>query len=323
MALAAATGFLTRKGSIAGAAVVVDHGLQQDSSRVARDAASLCARFGLAPVLVRRVRVDRSGGPEAAARSARYEALTQVAHELGASAVMLGHTMDDQAETVLLALARGSGPRSLAGMPAHRGIFRRPLLSLPRSVARAAAVDSLEDLGLGPDRIWSDPHNADPAYLRARVRHEVLPLLADVLGPGVPGALARSAAILAEDALVLEQAADKLFARARCTPAPEPGNLAVAPCDPVGLGAVDVLIALDVATLAAEPTAVRLRALLAAARVAGCPASALSRAHAQAMDEAISRWRGQGPVSLPAGRVVIRRCGRLILGRSTCGTDRS
>ena len=100
--------------------------------------------------------------------------------------VLLGHTLDDQAETVLLGLGRGSGPRSIAGMPAVDGRYLRPLLGLRRDHdARRPAPPS--DLP-----VWDDPHNADPAFQRVRLRHEVLPLLEDVLQGGVAEALART-----------------------------------------------------------------------------------------------------------------------------------
>ncbi|MEJ2579420.1 MAG: tRNA lysidine(34) synthetase TilS, partial [Kineosporiaceae bacterium] len=173
---------------------------------VAARAADTCRGFGLDPVDV--LVVDAAAGPggdgpEAAARTARYRALTGAADRYGAAAVLLGHTRDDQAETVLLGLVRGSGARSLAGMPARRGVFRRPLLDL----SREGTGDACAALGLAP---WQDPANADPAYARARLR-PVLRSLAQVLGPGLPGALARSAALLREDADALDALAGRLL----------------------------------------------------------------------------------------------------------------
>ncbi|MCU1691240.1 MAG: tRNA lysidine(34) synthetase TilS [Frankiales bacterium] len=185
LALAAALAH-ERPGAIA---LVVDHGLQRGSADVARHAADQCAGLGLdARVLTGTV----SGTGEAAARDLRLSLL-----EASGATVLLGHTRDDQAETVLLGLARGAGARSLAGMPAVRGPFRRPLLHLDRGTVRQACAEA----GLTP---WEDPHNTDPAYARVRVRREVLPLLETALGPGVAAALARSAAQLREDADALD-----------------------------------------------------------------------------------------------------------------------
>ena len=188
---------------------------------------------------------------------------------------------------MLLGLARGSGPRSLAGMPARRGRYRRPLLDLPRALTHEAC----SALGLDP---VLDPSNADPRYTRARVR-SALAVLEDALGPGLPVALARTAALLAEDVAALELAAADLLAAAAAQPGRGSGELS---CK----------------VLAAAPDAVRRRALLAAARAAGAAAGSLSRRHALALDALVTRPRGQGPVHLPGGVVAGRRSG------SGCGT---
>jgi tRNA(Ile)-lysidine synthase len=182
LALAEAVAFEAPKLAVAAGAVVVDHGLQDGSAAVAARAAAQCRRLGLDPVEVVAVQVeDGRAGPEAAARAARYAALEAAAERLGAELVLLGHTRDDQAEGVLLGLARGSGARSLSGMPARRGRYARPLLGLSRSQPAAAAAAS----GLRP---WEDPHNADPAYARVRARSLLAALEAE-LGPGAePGA---------------------------------------------------------------------------------------------------------------------------------------
>jgi tRNA(Ile)-lysidine synthase len=254
---------------------------------VAAAAAGACRRLGLAPVQllgVAEAATGRRGGPEAAARDARYEALDRAADEQGAAAVLLGHTLDDQAETVLLGLARGSGARSLAGMPARRGRLRRPLLELPRDTTREACAA----LGLSPHE---DPANFDPAYARVRVR-QAMALLDEALGPGLPAALARTAAQLAQDADALDGYAEELVRRARV----EGGY--------------------DVFALAAAPDAVRRRALLAAARIAGSPAGTLGSRHALALDALVAgRRRGavHGPVHLPGGVVATCACGTLSL----------
>jgi tRNA(Ile)-lysidine synthase len=190
-------------------AVVVDHGLQEGSAEVAEGARLQLESLGLAPVQVRRVAVEAAGmGPEAAARTARYAALDAAAAELGAAAVLLGHTLDDQAEQVLLGLGRGSGTRSLAGMPVKRGRYLRPFLSLRREDTEEVC----EVAGLQP---WHDPSNSDPQYMRSRIRMRVMPFLEDEMGPGVAQALWRSAQILAADADYLQAQAAEEYRRLR------------------------------------------------------------------------------------------------------------
>ncbi|MEN1976940.1 tRNA lysidine(34) synthetase TilS, partial [Cellulomonas olei] len=209
LALAAATAFVATaggRGRLRAGAVVVDHGLQPGSADVASRAAAACRRLGLDPVEVVAVDVTGPGGPEAAARAARTGALESAAGRLGAAAVLLGHTRDDQAEGVLLGLARGSGARSLAGMAPVRGLLRRPLLA----VTRAQTVAACAALGLDP---WHDPTNAGAAPgdpRRSRVRAHVMPVLERELGPGVAAALARSAELLREDADALDALAAAL-----------------------------------------------------------------------------------------------------------------
>lgn len=203
LALAAALAHEAPRRGWRGAGVTVDHGLQPGSARRAREVAAVLRGLGLDPARSVRASVlagTGGGGPEAAARAARYTALDSVAADVGAAAVLLAHTRDDQAETVLLGLARGSGARSLAGMPGRRGRYRRPLLGLGRASAREACAA----LGLEP---WDDPQNRDPAFARARVRHQALPALEAALGPGVADALARSAAQLRADADLLDDLA--------------------------------------------------------------------------------------------------------------------
>ena len=283
LALAAATAFVARRAGLRAGAVVVDHGLQTGSDAVAARAAATCRDLGLAPVEVVPVHVAAAGGPEAAARSARHEALAAAATRTGARAILLGHTLDDQAETVLLRLARGSGARSLAGMPAVRGLLRRPLLGLRRADTEAVCAA----LGLAP---WHDPTNATgpTAPRRSRVRHEVLPVLTDVLGPGVVPALARTAAALALDDAALAAAGADLLARA------------------TGAGA-----GADADLLAAAPAAVRRRAVRDLLAAAGVPGADLGSTHVLGVDALLADWRGQGPVALPGGREARRACGRL------------
>ena len=209
LALAEAASFFGRRGDYRVGAVVVDHALQPGSAEVAAEAAVKLRGMGLDPVQVRTVSVPASGmGPEAAARTVRYAALDAAVEETGADAVLLGHTLDDQAEQVLLGLARGSGTRSLAGMRPVRGKYLRPLLALRRS--ETEEICSSE--GLNP---WFDPSNADPAFARSRVRAEVLPFLEENLGPGIAEALFRSSRILANDADYLDAVSAEAFARLR------------------------------------------------------------------------------------------------------------
>jgi tRNA(Ile)-lysidine synthase len=261
--------------------VIVDHGLQPGAGQRAHAVAHRAVDLGADPVEVVAVPVGSAGGPEAAARAARLAALRAAADRHHAP-VLLAHTADDQAETVLLGLARGAGARSLAGMPAVREPFRRPFLTLRRTLVHA--VLQLDDA----PHVWQDPHNADPTFARARVRHTVLPMLERELGPGVADALARTARLLADDAEALDGWAEHV--------------LDAAATDPDGTSRVGV----DV--LLAQPAAVRSRVLKRLAHRAGAPGSDLTVGHVRAMDALVTRWHGQGPLHLP-GRVQAGRAG--------------
>ena len=263
-------------------AVVVDHGLQVGSRAVAQRAAGQCRDLGLEAHVVA-VEVNLAGeGIEAAAREARYAALESAADAYGADAILLGHTLDDQAETVLIRLTRGSGARSLAGMASVAGRLVRPLLGISRATVRA----SVSDLDA-----WEDPHNVDDSMLRPRVRHELIPVLADVLGPGAVAALARTAALLRADADALDAWADREFA-----------SIASIEKDWVDL---------PVDALSAVPEAIRMRLIRRACITAGSPAGALTFDHVVAIGELVSNWRGQGAVSVPGPVTVERRYDRL------------
>ena len=279
LALAAAIAFEAPRAGVPAGAVTVDHGLQPGSAVRAEGTATLLRNLGLDPVHVVRVQVGRDGGPEAAARTARYAALRTAAADHGAR-VALGHTLDDQAETVLLGLGRGSGPRSVAGMVTERPPFWRPLLGIRRSTTLAACA-ALEL------PVWDDPWNDDPAYTRVRLRTEVLPLLEDVLGGGVAPALARTAALLREDLDLLDD-----LARA------ELDRLA----DGTGLPAREVAVL---------PDALRRRVLRSWLRAGGVPD--LQAVHLAAVDALLTDWRGQGRVDLPGGAGVVRASGTLTL----------
>jgi tRNA(Ile)-lysidine synthase len=165
----------------------VHHGLRPEADREAAGVRDLAARLDC-PVTVERVRVSHRPGrsPEAAARTARYAALGRAADAAGATRIALGHTADDQAETVLMRLLQGAGPRGLGGIPPRRGRLIRPLLA----VDRAAVLAYLAAEGLP----WvDDPSNQDPKMLRNRIRHELLPLLAAQGWPRIRTALRRTA----------------------------------------------------------------------------------------------------------------------------------
>jgi len=286
LALACCTAFVAPRLGLRAGLVSVDHGLQPGSAARAAQVVTWAGTVGLDPALAVPVRVaGRTGGPEAAARQARYEGLAAAAGTHGAAAVLLGHTRDDQAETVLLALARGGGPRGLAGMPARREwygrTFLRPFLDLSRAGTRAVCVEA----GLRP---WEDPHNTDPGYARARVR-AAMPHLVAALGEPVVANLARTAALVAADLAALDEVADRVTAE-------------VTDADGV----------VWTAPLAVHPPAVRRRVLRRYALQRGVPGAALARVHLEALDALVCRWHGQGPVGLPGGLRVSRIDGRLV-----------
>jgi tRNA(Ile)-lysidine synthase len=297
LALAAALAYEAPRLGLRGGGVTVDHGLQEGSAAQASRVEAALLALGLDPV--RRVRVSvppGAGGPEAAARSARYAALEQEAQQTGAAAVLLGHTRDDQAETVLLGLARGSGARALAGMPARRGRFRRPMLGLARATLREACLEQR----LEP---WDDPHNRDPSYARVRVRHQVLPALEEALGPGIAEALARSAAQLAADCDALDEIARGEEGRIQGPDAT--GNI-------TGDTTGGTLATLDIEGLAGLAPAIRTRVLRQAALLAGCPGGSLTATHIAALDALVTGWHGQRGADLPGAVQAQRRYGRLL-----------
>ena len=256
-----------------GRSITVDHGLQDGSAEQAAAAAALIQGLGFDGTVVR-VDVTGPGGPEAAARRARYAALAEHA----AGPVLLGHTMDDQAETVLLGLGRGSGPRSIAGMRAWTPPWGRPLLGVRRADTAAACADA----GLKP---WNDPHNADPAFTRVRLRHEVLPLLDDVLGGGVVPALARTAELLADDLAGLDEVAEDAMDGAL-----EDG-------------------ALLTRVLRRRPAAVRRRVLRSWA--AGAGAEPLTSEHLHRLDDLVTAGRQGAAVRLPGAIDAVLEADRL------------
>ena len=276
LALAAASVFEGSRIGVLVGAVIVEHGLQPETKAVAEATAKTLAELGASPVEVRAVKVvkTKAGGPEAAARTARYAALDAAADELGAKFVMLAHTLNDQAETVLLGLARGSGNRSLNAMSEVNGRYLRPLLGIERQTT----VAFCEDSGLNA---WHDPQNSDGKFARVRARNKVLPVLEAELGPGIAQALARTAEQLREDEAVLAPMAQDFF-----------DNF-------VSLKATSIEIAL--AEFEAAPLAIRHRVIAMALTVLQAPEFA--RVHIRAIDALVDEWHGQKPLSLPGVRV--------------------
>ncbi len=290
LALAAATAFEAPKLGIRAASLTVDHGLQDDSAEVASGAARTAAELGLDPLIVR-VDVAGEGGPEAAARDARYGVLRDAAIDVGAAAVLLGHTLDDQAETVLLGLARGSGAASLQGMAPVRedddGVrWVRPLLGVRRETTRAfCAASALEP--------WDDPHNLDGRYARVRVRERVLPVLEAELGPGIAEALARTAEQLREDAEAFDEMIHETIEDI--------------------VEHAEAGISVSVAALAANPAALRNRII----RLVVDSEFGVSLTRVQTIEVArlVTDWSGQGPIDLPECSVV-RQGGRIVFTAS-------
>jgi tRNA(Ile)-lysidine synthase len=269
LALLSATVFEGHKLGLRVIGVTVDHGLQEESAAHAEHVVAQMAELGADETAAARVEVQGGGrGPEAAAREARYAVLDQLVQHFGAVGVLLGHTLDDQAETVLLGLARGSGGRSLAGMRRRFGHYRRPLLDVTRTdTVTACQVEGIE--------YWNDPHNIDPTYARVRVRRKVLPVLEDELGPGVAATLARTADQLRADMQLLDQLAQAAYDELR-----EPGGL-------------------EVKALADLPPATRNRVLRLAALDAGATASELFHVHVVALGQLAASRVGGAETQLP------------------------
>ena len=262
-------------------AVTIDHQLQPNSRAQAERVLAQCAAMGIDSAEIIPVTVDITDGMEASARRGRYLALDEASHRHGATKVFLGHTQDDQAETVLLGLARGSGTRSLSGMAPIMNRYVRPLLG----ITRAQTVGACADAKLRP---WQDPHNLDKQYLRVRLRLEGLPALEATIGPGVSAALARSAALLRDDADALDEWAARDFHGVN----PE---------------------SMDISTLAGLPRAIRSRLLRAAIYACGAPQGSITADHVSAVESLVTSWHGQGETSLPGGVKARRISGRLSL----------
>ena len=263
-------------------AVIIDHGLQEGSDLIALETKERLERIGYERVEIVRVEVEITDGLESSARRARYQALEEFAKREDIAKILLGHTKNDQAETVLLGLARGSGTRSLSGMAREKGIFIRPLLGIERATTELACKES----GI---EIWNDPHNEDSHFLRVRARR-LMPTLERELGTGIVDALHRSAELLRDDADALDGYAQAFFAT----------------IDPTDI---------EIEALLHLPRAVRTRVLRLAIYALGAPSGSLTADHIAPIEALVSDWHGQGPSALPGGVKVERKSGRLSLSQ--------
>ena len=263
--------------------VSVDHQLQSQSSVQAEKVVTALLKMGIEKTHVVKVDVEITDGLEASARRARYTALDACAEKTGAVFIFLGHTRDDQSESVLLGLTRGSGARSLSAMAARNGKYIRPLLSITREETLGACAEAQLDP-------WDDPHNADKTFTRVRVRQDVIPHLEKNLGPGISAALARTASLLRDDADALDQLAEAEFV------SHQP-------------------LSLDISRLEKLPKAIRTRVLRMAIYAAGAPSGSISADHIAPIEALITDWSGQGPSDLPGGVRVCRISGRLSLSQ--------
>jgi len=261
--------------------VVVDHGLQDGSAQITSQTISKLKEIGYAQVETAVAQVKITDGLEASARRARYQIFNQFIDTYRPKYFLLAHTLNDQAETVLLGLARGSGARSLSGMAVENNIYVRPLLKISRQTTVAACHE-------GGIEIWSDPHNDDLRFARVRTRKNVLPNLEENLGPGITEALVRSADLLRDDADALDSFALEYFAQTDS-------------------------LNLSVNELERLPRAIRTRVLRLAIYQAGAPAGSLSAEHINGAEALISDWHGQKELSLPGDVKLLRNSGRITL----------
>ena len=273
LALAAAVEFEAKKLKLNIAAAVIDHGLQSNSDKVAKQAAKQLQTLGFQEIYVEKVRVGKKGGVEAAAREARYKSLESIRLQSKSSLIVLGHTFSDQAETVLLGLVRGSGSKSLSGMSERSGFLLRPLLGIERETTEAFCRDS----GI---KFWSDPQNKDDKFLRVMIRYRVLPFLELLLGGSVAKSLVRTADQLREDDAYLDSLAAKRYLQ-----------LAVSS---------SAAVKFDVSKLSKLPAALVSRVIKLALDSFGGESS---RTHVMAVADLVYSWHGQKPLSLPGVRV--------------------
>ena len=311
LALAAALAHLAPTRTFQLVAVTVDHGWRPESAAQARRVQKTLTELGYRQVaLLELSRQETGGGKEGAARKGRYRALAAEASRYGKLGsevfILLGHTRDDQAETVLLGLTRGSGTRAIAGMRSWGGDqkssepvmpgtkngkqagYLRPLLELPRQDTVAAcqewALPYIDDPSNYPD---GPVKAADGSPLRrAALRHQGLPALEKALGMDPRPALARTAALLQADLDALDTLAGSWFEQARRE-------------DPAG-------VTLETSQLLSQPAAIRKRVWRLAALTAGARASDLRKVQLDAIDFLATARRGTGPIQLP-GKVSCTR----------------
>lgn len=292
LALTAATAFETRSRGMQALTATVDHGLQDGSADAAASAAGRARALGIRALVARALVARGPDGLEAAARDARYAALRDIAARERADAVLLGHTLDDQAETVLLGLARGAGATSLQGMAPRREdadgtIWLRPMLGVRRATTEAFCAAS----DLDP---WHDPHNRESRFARVRTRETVLPVLERELGPGVAEALARTADQLREDAEAFDEMIHETIEDI--------------------VEHAEAGISVSVPALAANPAALRNRIIrLVAHSEFG---ASLTRTQTLEVARLVTDWSGQGPIDLP-GCSAARVGGRIVFTASS------
>lgn len=290
LALARAIGLEAREAGAVPTAVIIDHGILPDSAERARWARDELEGIMAAEIIA--VDAAGPGGPEGAAREARYRALAKASRARASAPVFLGHTADDQAETVLLGLGRGSGARSVAGM-AEVGPLPtapdltcvRPLLGMAREDLRAAleywGQAWLEDPGNRADGPWRGA--GGEALRRAAIREDALPALSRALGKDVRWPLVRTAELLADDEELLSELARERYAAARDDVEGQP--------------------ALRIAALDGVHRAVRRRVVRLWLLEAGARAGQLGSRHIRAVDDLLGAGRGAG-VDLPGLRAV-------------------
>ena len=252
-------------------AIIVDHQLFPESNDVALNAKKQCEELGIQEVIIKKVNVEHNHeGLEAAARIARYEAFENVLHETNAQAILLAHTQDDQAETVLMRLTRGSGAKSLSGMAQVSGKYLRPFLHLRKKLVH----DSLDLIGL---KAWQDPANTDHQFLRVKVRHELMPKIVEVLGESAISSLDKTSQLLRLDNQALEDLAQQFLESQK-----------------------DVKTnGLEISELEKLPEAIRTRVLRIFAIASGVHPGPFSFEHIEAIDALVKNWHGQGNVDLP------------------------
>jgi len=287
MALAAALEFEAKKLNLQISAAVIDPALQKNSDKVARQTAAALAELGYQQVVVERVKVSKAGGPEAAAREARYSALEKIRRQTKSDFIVLGHTQSDQAETVLLGLVRGSGAKSLSAMAPRTGVLLRPLLGIDRATTEQFCKDS----GIS---FWNDPQNSDTRFVRVMIRKKVLPFLEKHLGVGIAKNLVKTSEQLRDDDDYLSQVAQKTF-RKIAKSSGKSLSFAVSDLEKLPAAILNRVIKIALDSFEKES----------------------SRAHVLAVADLVSSWHGQKPLSLPGVRV--ERKGNTITVKANAG----